>query len=535
MNEVDILEEFEKYVLSNKEVLSVLPVNNKKNRSKYIEKVQELEEKAEQIKKVIWEEICSRYERLTSIEENPKIAELTDSIEDIKDIELFNELNTPFEKLEFDKITHSLSCFFEGDLNLVNQNIKLFIEKFKDYGIELTSEDFHYSQPTNEYMRAFFNEFENGDITSETLKKTFETVYWKCPDIVTHIELNMRYLYYINSKKFEKELKERNDIILANKGLDKNGLVKRFFELNKELIKIKRIDGKAVMQKFTSGEWKIKDFNNKEMTVLYDRLSSKNYYEANEKQQEEMDNNFGKLLNTLVEYNVYVRYKYIIDDLKNKYKNKDSFKNLYENTNKELRKKEQELIKENRKNKRLIRLSKNPLFVFLKKKMERKIYEFPVISNNKIKEIKKLYEQLDEQLVNTRIAEFVDDNCTIKYMFKIAISFYTYAYKLVKNHYEDDDIDIADELQELVDFINQPYKVMLNNIKLAEEPEITSIISNRYKILNINLEKEDLEENLDTLIEDVEKIVDFHNIQKSDLNIEDIEFVEKVKPMINKK
>ena len=95
MNEVDILEEFEKYVLSNKEVLSVLPVNNKKNKSKYIEKVQELEEKAEQIKKVIWTEICNRYEKFISVEENPKINELNASIKDLSDIELFNELNTP--------------------------------------------------------------------------------------------------------------------------------------------------------------------------------------------------------------------------------------------------------------------------------------------------------------------------------------------------------------------------------------------------------------------------------------------------------
>ena len=535
MNEVDILEEFEKYVLSNKEVLSVLPVNNKKNKSKYIEKVQELEEKAEQIKKVIWTEICNRYEKFISVEENPKINELNASIKDLSDIELFNELNTPYEKLGFDRITHSLSCFFEGDLNLVNENIKLFVEKFKDYGIELSSDDFNYSQLTNEYMKSFFSEYNNGDISSETLKKTFETVYWKCPDIVTHIELNMRYLYFINSKKIERELKERNDRVLASKGLDKNGLVKKYFELNKELIKTKRVDAKSIMQKFVSGEWKIKDFNNKEMTVLYDRLSAKKYNEANEKQQEEINNNFGKLLNTLIEYNAYIKYKYIIDDLKVKYKNKDSFKNLYENKSKELRKKEQELIKENKKHNRIIRLSKNPLFVLFKKKMDRKIYEFPVLSNNMIKEIKKLYEELDEQLVNTRIAEYVDDNCTIKYMFKIAVSFYTYAYNLIKKHYEDDDVNIEEELQELIDFINQPYKVMLNNIKLAEEPEITSIISNRYKILNINLEKEDLEENLDNLIEDVEKIVDFHNIQKSDLNIEDIEFVEKVKPMINKK
>lgn len=301
MNEVDILEEFEKYVLSNKEVLSVLPVNNKKNKSKYIEKVQELEEKAEQIKKVIWTEICNRYEKFISVEENPKINELNASIKDLSDIELFNELNTPYEKLGFDRITHSLSCFFEGDLNLVNENIKLFVEKFKDYGIELSSDDFNYSQPTNEYMKSFFSEYNNGDISSETLKKTFETVYWKCPDIVTHIELNMRYLYFINSKKIERELKERNDRVLASKGLDKNGLVKKYFELNKELIKTKRVDAKSIMQKFVSGEWKIKDFNNKEMTVLYDRLSAKKYNEANEKQQEEINNNFGKLLNTLIE------------------------------------------------------------------------------------------------------------------------------------------------------------------------------------------------------------------------------------------
>ena len=85
-----------------------------------------------------------------------------------------------------------------------------------------------------------------------------------------------------------------------------------------------------------------------------------------------------------------------------------------------------------------------------------------------------------------------------------------------------------------MDFINQPYKVMLNNIKLAEESEITSIIANRYKILNINLEQEDLEENLDTLLEDVGKIVDYYNITKSSLDIDNIAFVEKVKTMIAK-
>ena len=50
--------------------------------------------------------------------------------------------------------------------------------------------------------------------------------------------------------------------------------------------------------------------------------------------------------------------------------------------------------------------------------MERKIYEFPVTSNTQIKELKTLYDDLDAEEVNLRIVDFVDDNCTIKYMFK---------------------------------------------------------------------------------------------------------------------
>lgn len=533
----DILVEFENYISSNKEILSILPVNTKKNKSKYVEKVDELLDKANQINKVIWNEIQERYERILDTVENPKISELTKSIEGLDNVELFNELNTPFEKLEIDKIAHSLGCFFESDLGLVNQNIKAFIDKFKNFGINLTADDFNYSSPANEYMRVFFEETSNGNLNSEKLKKSFETIYWKCPDIVTHIELNIRYLYYINSKKIEKDLSDRNEKILLSMSTDKNGLVKEFFELNKELIKLKRRDSTLILNKFLNDEWRIKDFNDKEMSVIYDRMYTKNYYDSSNVEKNEIDNNFGKLLNTLQEYNVYVRYKYIIDDLKAKYKVKDTFKGAYEAKNKELRKKEQELLKETEKTKKLAKRSKNPLLIFFRKKIERKIYESPVIINSKIKELKQLYLELDEAAVNEKINEFVDDNCTIKYMFKIATSYYTYAYNLVKKHYEDDmDIDIAEELQVLIDFINQPYKVMLNNIKLAEEPDIKSIISNRYKILNIALEKESLdEENIESLITDVEKIVDFHNIRKSGLDLDDIEFVEKVKPMINKK
>ena len=154
----DILVEFDKYISTNKDVLNVLPINTKKNRKKYIEKVEELEEPALEIKKVIWNEIEERYERYIDVVPNPKISELSKNIRSVEEIDLFNELNTPYEKLGFDRITHNLDCFFEGNLDFVNENINAFINKFKDLGIELSEEDFNYSPYTNEYMKVFFED-----------------------------------------------------------------------------------------------------------------------------------------------------------------------------------------------------------------------------------------------------------------------------------------------------------------------------------------------------------------------------------------
>lgn len=532
----EILEEMDKFIASNKDVLAVLPINTKKNKAAYVKKVEEFQETAIKIKKVILNEIQERYDKYLDVREDPKILELSKSIEGFDNIALFNELNTPFEKLGLDKICHSLSSYFEGDLKLLNNNINLFLEIFQNFDITLSEDDFNYSQFVNDYMKEFFRERSKGLLDSDNLKKVFEQIYWKCPNIVTHIEVNMRYLYYINSKKIEKELDSRNEKVLGYMQLDKNELVKKYFELNKDLIKMRRKDAKYIWDKFYTEAWKSKEYSEKEMSVLYDRLSTKKFFECSKDEQEEINKNFGKLLNTLEEYKVFIRFKYIIDDLVIKTRNKDSFKGAYESKNKELRKKEQELLKESKKNKQNIKLSRIPFLKFFRKKLERKIYEFPVTSNAQIKEIKKLYDELDVEKVNKRIEEFVDDNCSIKYMFKIATSFYTYAYNLVKDHYKDDEgFDVQAELQVLIDFIDQPYKVMLNNIKLVEEPNIANIIANRYKILNINIIEENLEsDNIEAYMADVEKIVNYHNITRSGVSLDDVTFVENVKPMIEK-
>ena len=49
-------------------------------------------------------------------------------------------------------------------------------------------------------------------------------------------------------------------------------------------------------------------------------------------------------------------------------------------------------------------------------------------------------------------------------------SYYSYFYELVSKNHADDDVDVVKEVDSLIEFINQTYKVMINNIKLIEEP-----------------------------------------------------------------
>ena len=89
--------------------------------------------------------------------------------------------------------------------------------------------DFTYSKYANEYMVVFFQEMEKDNVNSERIKTEFEKIYWKCPDIIIHIRLNILYIYTENEKNI--------DVLINNAGF---GLFGEFAEtdLEKEITMI---------------------------------------------------------------------------------------------------------------------------------------------------------------------------------------------------------------------------------------------------------------------------------------------------------
>ena len=69
---------------------------------------------------------------------------------------------------------------------------------------------------------------------------------------------------------------------------------------------------------------------------------------------------------------------------------------------------------------------------------------------------------------------------------------------------------------------------------MLENQEIKTIIKDRYKLLNINIENEDLElGNIDSLIDTVKIIMQAHYIRKNNVDLDKIECGIEFKKILN--
>lgn len=212
---------------TDKEILSTMPKNNKKNIAKYIQKVQELKKEYETEKEKTYKEISKNYKKIVEITENTEIAKLKSELEEISTfLQLIDEIQTSYEKMGLDKKIYKLNRFYKENLESVNSEILSCINKFAETGIALTKDDFDYSIYAHEYMETFFKEI--NDISSDTLKEKFENMYWKCPDLIIHIELNLRHIYINNKKNIDKYYEKQKQNVLNKLNADTTKIYEKY-------------------------------------------------------------------------------------------------------------------------------------------------------------------------------------------------------------------------------------------------------------------------------------------------------------------
>ena len=512
----------------HKEILSNMPVNTKKNKERYVEEVNKIEEIYKLYEKEILTELSNRFkEKMSDITQNTSYEKLERRMSDLQEIYRYlNEMNTSYEKMQIDRIIYRIRKFYKENLDNINYEILKYIELFKNVDIVLDIQDFQYSQYTNEYMQVFFKEKEhikNGEY-SMNLKDTFDEIYWKCPDIIVHIELNLRYIYLKYESKINKfYAKVRNQIL--QDGIKKEDVRREINNLKQEIYEEKNHDKYTIINKFFNGELKIGDYEENKIKSEYEKIIDVDMSEVSIQKQKEINDNISKFLENLYEYKSYLKFKFILDDIKEIYKQKENYKNIYNTNIKEIENLEKNFQKISK------TMDKKAVFRG-KSTSERNIVKY----NELINDIRESYKKLDTNKIYNKVYEKINNESTIYDVFEFANSFNGYVRDTIIKYFPTIETEeLEEKVVELDEFVNYQNIKIINNINILEDKDIALIIKDRYSLLNFNISKTDLDEdNIETLTTLLKKLKRALDIKKSGLTINEIEEICNIRDLLKR-
>ena len=493
-------EEFLKREEAIKEVISNMPLTNKKNKDKYIEYINEqltiFSSEKENIVKEIRERVnkIKNREKVKSISFDSKEKQFQDFTSKLM---VFNTWNTPYEKLGLDKTIYEINHYYKDNLDALNEDIKDAIECYRKVGVTLTVKDFFYSS----YVKAYMEVMLDSKLDSAAIKKRLDDVFWKSPKVMNQIACNFNYLYFKYEKYFIRYFEKMQKDILSQHTYD---------ELSKDYQKLvfdrEHVDYQmdSIVQHFMDGSFPIKDYS-------LDKLSS---YQNNIANGDVEIENYEALYSSLNEYKVYKEYSFLIDKVKEIYQNKGQYKNIYKNLRKEIAKLEGKLLKINKKID-----TQNKYF-----HNANKISTLELEVNSLTDSLMEKYHEISFCYVQELISNFSD---SISYydILLLMCSHYVYFRELMTSNQEGiSDEELIKKREELFQFLMRGDLHILPNIKIMEDVNIPQMIRDKYFLLNIKVSDDDIDNNSDGIMEVIRKILIIHTIMDSNIEYDELLF-----------
>ena len=536
----ELVENIEKQITTDKEVISVLPRNGIKAIKTLLKTISDMTEKYENLNEKLLKEIEDRYTELTTVEENKEIPQLEQEILKYDMAEKNTDTRSSFEKMGLDRVIYNVNGYYKSNLERLNKELIFSVKQFEKVGIKLTAEDFCISEYAKKYMEVLLREAYEGDINSEAVKNTFEKVYWQCSEVVSHLYVNIRYIYDKYENQIDRFYNEKAQEILKGLSLTIEGVEEKKAELIKQKNQIEETDNKNILDKFYTGSLNINDYKEDNFKRIYLELTNKDVTKLSESEKREIDENVDKLNTNLTEYAKYLEYKSLVEELLQT--RQESLKNAEANKDKKVKKTQYELIKEEIKKlqteifKLNAKIEKPNKGFFDRKKEEKKDSIAILQRNNLVLDLKKTYMQLDEEMIKQKILQNLDETSSLYDVIKFASSYYGYMAKvMIKNNEDITDKEIGEKAEKIRKFVNFSNFTVINHVNISDTKELSIIIKDKYKLLGMQISKENFEEDsIEDLIRKVKIINNYNNIQKSKFSIKDLEYIMNVKEMIKK-
>jgi len=535
----DFLNFIEKDIAAKKISIQTLPIRTKTNIKKFNETIELYKSKYEEYRSGVRNYLLAKsrsFEIKDSENEIIKnqINEKVIVLEHIKF--LLNPFNTSVEKMGFDVLIYQLSNYYVFNFNSLNEIINNFLDKFELAGIKLTKNDFDYTCYVNEYMTSFLEVRYSIDRNYGKLSDIFEKIYWVNPDIIRHIELNFRKLIRIHLKTFNAYiLKIQTEAMQNNNILNYDDCLEKLKAVHVELKNASKENVVDIIEKSKNNEFNIEQYleNNKVRINAYNSLIPSNISLDDKIQMDGIYQNLDKFRDSVLEYENYLKFLPIFNLFKTE------FGDLLSNEPKEYKElnqivesietKEKELYKINRK----IFGGKLPFF---ETKNENKLKMLKTESIAKTKELYELYKVYDEKYFYSKVLSNLNKNISISDVLHLYYSFDYFKKIAIHKAYETNSYDEIIQYSNSFDlYAMDSTNIIITGIPVFEESNIPRIISNKYRLCNINVNENELEEeNLKNLLNKITLILRIKKIEESSFSVDKIWFMTWVEKMVNK-
>ena len=437
-----------------------------------------------------------------------------------------NDKYSSFFKLNIFSLISKIDIDDSVSLNDINDILSKIFNIFKDAGVNLNATDFNYSMFTYEYMELFINSFGNNSF-NDIMKKSFDNIYWECPDIIKHIKLNLWFLMDKYKEKLDIYSNSKAIDLLNSTGLSKTELLDDYLKDVSNLEKLLARDDFYNLEMFMSKKKNILDYlaDSSTRTKNFDQFVIDGVF-ADITDISKFYNVMVDLSHTLSVLKMYYRYEFIIKDMQDKYNKRNENKTLYEQKLKEI--KTEETKRSKIYNDYLKATGKKGLFHRVNPQKEKST---KLEINEEILKLVTLYDELHELEIVDRINKNITSVSSLYDLFSLSYSSYYYLEKMFKEHFvEDVNFSFDEELDKYFDFIYSPYKDFLTKIYAFTNSSVPFVIVDKYRLLGINITGEDINnDSLDAFMDTVNYVKTVYDISKSELSLENINFIIKFK------
>lgn len=526
---------------AKKTLFSTMPINTRTDIKRFNERISSINEKYNNYKVSVKKYLDTKNKsfNVKKIEKNTD--ELANKVKELEDIRfLLNPLNTYFEKMGFDNLIYELSNRSNLNFESFNGIISQFIDKFETAGIRLYNSDFDYTFYVYEYMTSFLDVRKKKSNNYDEVSRIFEKIYWLNPEIIEHIELNLRKLIRKYEKKFISYIeKHQKDVMLSNKISDYDDCLDKLKDVHIKLKEANKEDIGDIVSLAKSGAFDISNYLEKSKVRLstYSDLMNEPMHLDNKEAMVKFYENLEKLKANVEEYGNYTKFLLLIDAFKAEYVKQipSGEKGSRNNDNKTLKNIESQIIDKESKLEKLNKEVFNSKSGLFDSKKSIHINQLKIESIKQAKALRELYSSYDQEYFKNKALSILSSTLMVSDLLHLYYSFDYFKKLAIKAAYG---LTVYEEIIKLCKefdlFAMNPTNIIVNGILVFEKSDIPRIIMNKYRLDNVNVTEENLNsEDLQPLLDKIEILLRINTIEKSTTTVEKIWFMAKVEKFNN--